>query len=134
MSALDILVPETRRLNVGGREVDVEVLRMRQIPGFSRAIAQPWPLIVDGDYLAAVVQFAEDIMQAVHLATGQDREFLDGLRPDEFLDLATAVFEVNLDFFARAVLPAAKKMGAALNSVSSPASSRPGTATPTSLN
>lgn len=138
MTALDTLVPLVRRLQVGGQEVAVEVLRMRQIPEFSRAIAAPWSAIVAGDYLTVIVEFPEDTMKAVAIATGQDGEFLADLRPDEFLALATAVFEVNLDFFARAVLPAARAMGAgmtkAMTFASSPGSSPPGTATRTSLN
>lgn len=138
MSAIDTLVPPVRRLQVGGREVVVEVLRMRQIPEFSRAIAAPWSAIVDGDYLLAIVECPDEVMQAITVATGLEAAFLADLRPDEFLALASAVFEVNLDFFARAVLPAARAMGAgmtkAMTSASLPGLSPLATATRTSLN
>ena len=119
MSAIDTLVPPVRRLQVGGREVVVEVLRMRQIPEFSR-------------------ECPDEVMQVITVATGLEAAFLADLRPDEFLALASAVFEVNLDFFARAVLPAARAMGAgmtkAMTSASLPGLSLPATATRTSLN
>jgi hypothetical protein len=138
VTTLDVLVPPVRQVMAGGRQIEVGVLRMRQVPGFAKAVANPWPLIVSGDYLAVIVEFTTETMQAVQIATGLEQAFLNDLRPDEFLDLASAVFEVNLDFFARAVLPAAQNLGAqmqkAMTSASSPASSHPGTATQTSLN
>lgn len=137
MSGLDDLIPASRTVTVGGRDVVVEVLRMRQIPGFTRAIAKPWPLIATGDYLAVVVEFQDEVVEAVKVVTGLETAFLQDLHPDEFMALAEAVFEVNLDFFARAVFPAAKRLGvtlrtAMLNSASSPDSSPLDTATPTS--
>jgi hypothetical protein len=138
MTALDILVPPARRVTVGGREIDIEPLRMRHLPAFARAVAAPWPLIVAGEYLAVVVEHAESAYAAIGIASQTDRAFLEDLRPDEFLSLAAAVFEVNMDFFARAVLPAAAALGQGLTktmtSASSPDSSLPGTATRTSLN
>lgn len=136
MSGLDDLIPPSRHLVIGGREIEVEVLRMRQIPAFTRAVASPWPLIVSGDYLAVIVEFHDDALEAVRIATGLEAGFLDDLRPDEFLQLVSAVFEVNLDFFARAVFPAAKTLGQnltkAMTSASLPDSSPPDTATPIS--
>jgi hypothetical protein len=138
MMGMDDLIPPTRTVAVGGRDVLVEVLRMRQLPGFGKAIAEPLQAIVQGDYLTVIMQWPEQVTEALAIATGLDRAFLSNLRPDEFVQLATAVFEVNLDFFARAVLPAATAMGAtvraAMLSTSQPGSSGSGTATPTSLN
>lgn len=134
---LDELVPPTRTVSVGGRDVVVEVLRMRQIPSFGKAIAEPFGAIVAGEYLTVVMQWPDQVTDAVAIATGLDKAFLGNLRPDEFLNLASAVFEVNLDFFARAVLPAATAMGVTLRTAmlsnSLPASSNSDTATTTSL-
>ena len=136
MTGLDDLIPPTRTIEVGGREVVVEVLRMLQIPGFGRAIAEPLSSIVAGDYLTVVMQWPDQVTEALVIATGLDKEFLGNLRPNEFLNLASVVFEVNLDFFARAVLPAATAMGLtmrkAMLSNSPPALSGSDTATPTS--
>ena len=136
MIGMDDLIPPTRTVLVGGREVAVEVLRMRQLPGFGKAIAEPFPAIVAGDYLTVVLQWPDQVTEALAIATGLDKAFLGNLRPDEFLNLASAVFEVNLDFFARAVFPAATAMGMAMKKAMlsnlPPASSSSDTATPTS--
>lgn len=136
MMGLDELVPPTRTVSVGGKDVLVEVLRMRQLPGFGKAIAEPLSSIVAGDYLTVVMTWPDQVTDALVIATGLDKAFLGNLRPDEFLHLASAVFEVNLDFFARAVLPAATAMGLTLRkamlSTSQPDLSASGTATPTS--
>lgn len=136
MMGLDDLIPPTRTVSVGGREVLVEVLRMRQIPAFGKAIADPLSSIVLGDYLVCIMQWPDQITEALAIATGLDRTFLGNLLPNEYLHLATAVFEVNLDFFARAVLPAATAMGTtvrkAMLSTSQLGSSSSDIATPTS--
>ena len=136
MTGMDDLIPPTRTIAVGGRDVVVEVLRMRQLPGFGRAIAEPFQSIVAGDYLTVVMQWPDQVTEALGVATGLDKAFLGNLRPDEFLNLASAVFEVNLDFFARAVFPAATAMGLAMKkamlSTSQPALSGSDTATTTS--
>lgn len=136
MTDLDKLIPATRTVHVGGVDVVVEVLRMRQLPGFGKAIAEPLSSIVAGDYLTVVMQWPDQVSEAVAIATGLDKAFLGNLRPDEFLNLASAVFEVNLDFFARAVFPAATAMGLtirkAMLSTSQPGLSNSDTATPTS--
>lgn len=136
MTGMDDLVPPTRTVQVGGRDVVVDVLRMRQLPGFGRAIAEPLSSIVAGDYLTVVMQWPDQVTEALVIATGLDKDFLGNLRPDEFLNLASVVFEVNLDFFARAVLPAATAMGLTLRKAMlsnlPPASSSSDTATPTS--
>jgi hypothetical protein len=143
MMGLDELVPPTRRVTVGGREIEVSPLRMRQVPGFAKAIAKPWTAIVMGEYLAAIMEWPREVTEAVSIATGAETEFLDNLRPDEFLVLSSAVLEVNLDFFARAVFPQATALGTTMQEVVAkmqpqpsalqPSLSAMGTATTTSL-
>lgn len=138
MNGLDDLIPQGRHLSVGGREVHVLPLKMRQVPGFLKAIANPWTAIVTEQYLAAVMEWPDELTEAVSIATGLEATFLQDLTPDDFLRLGTAVFEVNLDFFAKAVLPQTAAMGKAMQqaflkpSASQPGSSKPDTATRTS--
>jgi hypothetical protein len=87
---------------------------MRQVPGFAKAIAQAFPMIVAGELLAVVMTHQDDVVEAVHIATGLEREFLLDLRPDEFINLGEAVFALNIDFFVRAVLPAAGKLAGSM--------------------
>ena len=136
--SLEALFPEARRLTVGGRAVEISPLKMRQVPVFLRSIAKPWALVMAEEYLAAIMEFPDEIRQAVSAATDLEDAFLSDLRADEFLDLAAAVLEVNLDFFARMILPKTnalakniQKIGQMTTSSSSPASSPQDTATTT---
>lgn len=137
MSGLDDLIPQTRSLTVSGRDIVVQVLRVRQYPAFTRAVAKPYDLIVAGQYMAALTEYPDDTIGAIAAATDLEPAFLAELDGHEFLQLAEAVLGLNLDFFARAVFPAALKlaqtMRAAMTSFAlSPASSSEATAMATS--
>lgn len=118
MDDLDDLMPPTRTVRVGGREITVGVLVWRQIPAFLRAVAEPLPLIAAGDYLAVVTTYPDQMAEALRIATGVDRAFLDGLRGDEVLALADAVLELNLHFFVETLMPMAAASVARLKAAS----------------
>lgn len=132
------LVPPARTITVGGRQVQVTTLRMRQLSQFQAAIAPIWASLIVGDYLTAIAQHEANVIEAVRVATDLEAAFLADLRPDEFLLLTEAVIEVNLDFFARAAIPATIRIGEMLRrtlaqlSESPPSLSASDTATPTS--
>lgn len=115
MSGMDDLMPQTRQVAAGGRDLAVRVLRVRQYSAFTKAVAKPWPLIVAGEYLAAVTEYPDEVIAAVCAATDLEPAFVSELDGYEFLQLAAAVLELNLDFFARAALPAARKMAKAVS-------------------
>lgn len=105
MNDLETFAPVPRRETVAGRDFDILPLRMRQIPAFAKAVTQLMPYVLAGDLLEVVTEHAETASEAVAIGTGAERDFIDELFPDDFLRLAMAVFEVNMDFFARRVLP-----------------------------
>lgn len=105
MQDLDILVPPSRRVRVGGREIEVKVLVWRQIPPFLRAAADVLPQLLAGDYLAVAMGHPDKLTEAIAVATGVDRGFVEELRADEIVELATAVLEMNAGFFAARVIP-----------------------------
>lgn len=138
MMGLDDLIPATRSVSAGGKTVVVQVLRVRQYAAFTKAIEKPYPLILAGDYLAAVSECPDEVIAAVCAATDLDRAFVAELDGHAFLQLAAAVMELNLDFFARAVLPTARKTAASITAAMTgfsrflPDSSEPDTAMPPS--
>lgn len=110
MSDLDDLIPQTRSVTVGGKTVVVQVLRIRQYSDFTKATAKPWALIVTGEYLAAITEFPDEVIASICAATDLDPAFVRELDGHAFLQLASAVLELNLDFFARAVFPTARNL------------------------
>ena len=74
----------------------VEALIMRQ------PIARD---LATGDILAALARNADAVITATAIGAGVERAWLEDQTPDVLVDMAARVFEVNADFFARAVLP-----------------------------
>lgn len=102
---LDTYIPEVRHPLIGGKNVTVAPLKIKQLPAFTRAIGPAAHALFSGDMLGAVAAHGEAIITAVAVATGEDEAWLGDLDADEFLLLAGDVLEVNADFFAHRVTP-----------------------------
>ena len=137
MDSLELFVPVPRKITVAGTEFTILPLAMKQIPPFAKAIGPVIDLIANQQYLQAAMDHADAVEEAVAIATGVSKSVLDEMLANEFLVLAGAVFEVNLDFFAHQVLPAwtttMTRLTAAMapaGAQSSPGSPEEGTASP----
>jgi hypothetical protein len=102
---LETFVPEPREIEIAGRKLSITPLKMREVPGFTKAIAPAMSHLVTGNLNGALLWHAEAVIGATAIGARVDRGWIDGLDPDVFLPLVAAVFEVNTDFFARLVLP-----------------------------
>lgn len=102
---LETYVPQPVTVTAGGESVEVGLLRVRQIPAFARAVAPVLGALASGDLVGAAAEHFDDVVLAVSVATGKTPEWLGELDADEFLRLASAVVEVNGDFFARRLAP-----------------------------
>lgn len=148
MGTLDVFFPEPRRETVAGRTFDILPLRARQFGAYARASAPFARAIPEADYLWAIIHHHDAVVAALAIATGAEPEWLGDLYTDDLLRLLAAVSEVNLDFFARRLLPARDAATAAMRSLmaereaemartgdaSSPGSSGADTALPNALN
>lgn len=112
--------PKGAEVEVGGETVKVAPLTVGQLPAFARAIRPLAPALQGGpaDWLGLLADHGESMIDSVGIATGLKHGHLAGLPPDEFVVLAAAVMEVNMDFFVRRLTPvvsaAAEKMVAAI--------------------
>jgi hypothetical protein len=97
-----------------GESVEVKPLTIGQLPRFVKAV-RPL-LVVHADTIAAdgfsldmavgmVESHADQLVAAIAVATGRPAAWINETTLDEFTELATAVFAVNLDFFVRRLLP-----------------------------
>jgi hypothetical protein len=105
-TSLDDFVPEARTVKTRDGDVAVLPLRMRQLPGFTRAVTPVAPYLLADQMMLAVQNHYDSLREAVVIATNTAPDWLDELWPDDFIAIAAAVVEVNADFFARRVLPA----------------------------
>lgn len=110
MSDLETFYPEPRVVH----GVTILPVRMRQLPGFARAIQPIWALLMAEAWWQIATDHYDEAVAAVLAATeGSTAEALGALYPDQFFEVSKAVFEVNLDFFGRRLLPMVREALAA---------------------
>lgn len=102
MDGLETFFPEPRQLH----GVMILPVRMRQLPRFARAVTPIWDLVMREAWWEIATERYDEAVAAVVAATeGTSAEQLGELFPDQFFEVAQTVFEVNLDFFGRRLLP-----------------------------
>lgn len=145
------LIPPVVRMTVRGREIELRWVTMRQLPHL-------WPYY---DYIGRIVRFIIEarereesqaatmiallsadegtLHEVLSIATGLERDFLADLDPGAFMAIASAVIDLNWDFFERCALPAARgvsdavwRMNRAVGLKASPSSSSAATEEATS--
>lgn len=132
MSELDVMWPVPREVH----GVRVLPVKMRQLPAFAKALTPIWGPLIAEDWWKIATEHYDEALAAILAATdGISAEELGEFYPDQFFELAKAVFEANLDFFGQRLLPMvreavaqARQAGAA----SSQASSMPDSTSPAS--
>ncbi len=107
MDDLDKLIPQPAELTVGGESLVILPLKVGRLPDFLRAITPTLQQLnaPQIDWLGLFIEHGDDLLQAVAIAVGKPRTWVDDLAADEAILLAAKVVEVNADFFTRTVLP-----------------------------
>ncbi len=107
MDDLDKLIPQPAELTVGGESLVILPLKVGRLPDFLRAITPTLQQLNTPqiDWLGLFIEHGDDLLQAVAIAVGKPRTWVDDLAADEAILLAAKVVEVNADFFTRTVLP-----------------------------
>jgi hypothetical protein len=141
MTDFETFPPVPKVVTVAGTAVELTPIRLGELP---RLLAAVRPIAADlsadlsaePDWLDLLGRQGEAVLDLLTLATRRDRAWIEGLALDEAVTLATAVFEVNADFFVRRVAPSIEQAGERLapilsaGTMPSPGSSPPATATP----
>jgi hypothetical protein len=128
MDDMNILVPQTLELDIAGERIEITALRLGEFPAMLKAV-RPFAaqLEADPDWLSLLAEHGEALLDSLAVACRQPREWVDGLAFDEALKLATAVFEVNADFFVQRVAPniteLAERIGRRLDGLMPPSDS-----------
>lgn len=107
MDDLAVFTPEPRIVTVRGLDpITILPVKVRNLSAFSKAVFAILPYVEVQDWIGAATHATEATIAAVAIGSGVDAERIGDLYPDDLLALAATVFEVNLDFFARQILPA----------------------------
>lgn len=108
-----------KSLTVAGVGLTVEPVRLGALPAFVRAV-QPFAQALSAgvvDPVQLLADHGERVAQALQVATGQPRSWIDALALDDAVELAVAVVEVNAGFLRSRLLPAIEAAGGRLHSV-----------------
>lgn len=122
MSDLEIFAPNPRDLTVHGRKISILPLTLRQTPAYQKALGPVAFLLVNHEVLLANFTDAAAMVDAVHAATGLEKDWLESLDHEAFGAIAGAVLEVNHDFFDQKVMPKEMERKLRLGLTSSPSS------------
>lgn len=99
------LFPEAETVTVAGEAISIEPLTIAKLGRVAKALQAIGESLSATDMPTLCAEHTEQAIEAVAAATGKPIEFIGGLRADEFLRLAMAVFRVNADFFAQRLAP-----------------------------
>jgi len=104
--------PVPQVVTVAGAAVELTPIRLGELP---RILAVVRPIAADlsaePDWLALLAAHGDAVLELLALATRCERAWIEGLALDEAVTLASAVFEVNADFFVRRVAPSIAQVG-----------------------
>ena len=115
--ALDVLEPEARAVQYQGERLEIGPLTIGMLPKFVRLARPVIDALIDADLaqlqdgeeldvlLDLVVDHGEASFAAAALVTAKPQAWIESGDPAEFVELATAIFEVNRDFFTRRLAP-----------------------------
>ncbi|GMV55034.1 MAG: hypothetical protein AMXMBFR6_08390 [Betaproteobacteria bacterium] len=113
-------------LVVGGRQLTIEPVRVRDLAAFVAAVAPIASDLAAGEMLEALSRHTDRLIDATAIGAGVERAWLDARGADDLVELAAAVMEVNGDFFTRRLLPAIERAAASVARAASRPSSMTG--------
>lgn len=110
MSDLEKFAPTAVKLDVRGETLEVTPVRVKELPGFARAVHPLLPhLAPDHDtalnWADLMTLYADSIIDAVSLGIRKPRAWVEEMEVDELVAAVGAVATVNVDFFVRRLLP-----------------------------
>ena len=107
METLEKIVPVPATITVAGESLTISPIKTRELPRMLKAVKPIAAEIQAGDMVGAFMANADCLVEAVAIGARKPRAWVDELDLDDLVMLASAVLEVNGDFFVRAVLPGA---------------------------
>ena len=107
MSDLEALIPQGVEVVIAGESIAIKPLKVGQLPAFLRAIAPVMGRLVEPNinWLELFGNHGEGLLEAIAIAVGKPRAWVDDLAADDAVLIAAKVIEVNADFFTRQVMP-----------------------------
>ena len=109
MDTLEKIAPVPITITVAGEPLTIAPIKTRELPRMLKAVKPIAAEIMAENVAGALLAHADCLVEAVAIGARKPRAWVDELDLDDLVLLASAVLEVNGDFFVRAVLPGARK-------------------------
>ena len=103
------------KVEVGDKTIEIRPLKVGQVPAFLQAIGPVLKDIEAGLTMEALTEHGDEIIRATAIGAEVDEAWLREQSLDVLIELATAVIEVNADFFVRNVAPRMKDAAERIN-------------------
>lgn len=108
---------EAKECVIAERTLTITPVRVGDLPAFIAAIEPMARELSTGDLLGALSRHADALILATALGAGVERAWLEERTADDLVRLASAVVEVNADFFVRRLVPAIEQAAQQLTSL-----------------
>ena len=106
MDDLETWAPVPRRVTLSdGTSVDVLPLRLGQLPRFNKAVAPIARHLFAADYITILEEAPEAAIETLR-AYGLVEATVEAMFQDDVVNLLSAIYEANGDFFIRRLRPA----------------------------
>ncbi len=92
-------------VQVAGRSFTIEPVRVKALPRFLAALEPVARDVAAGDVISALAKHSDGMIEATAIGAGADREWLGEQDAETLVTLASAVVQVNADFFVNRVMP-----------------------------
>jgi hypothetical protein len=117
MSEFDAFGAQPTDLTIADEVLALSPIRVGEIPKILSAI-KPFSdqLMADQiDWLGIVTQHGDSLLAAIAIAARKPQDWVEALSLDDAITLATALFEVNADFFVQRVVPTLQQAAGRIN-------------------
>lgn len=113
---LEVLFAQGKAININGVDLVIKSFKMGQLPRVFKAL-EPLSEVMASSFTGSQVQLVTKMLAAsgdsvitlLEVGSGQPREWVEDLDMDQSLELASAIMEVNSNFFLQRVLPILNK-------------------------
>ncbi|MDY0274800.1 MAG: hypothetical protein RBR42_05080 [Desulfomicrobium sp.] len=93
---------------------EIRPVKVKDLPRFLKACEPIADAFMAGDIKAAIMQHADNVIEATAIGAGIEREWLGEQELDVLVELTAKVIEVNIDFFVQTLLPKIQAVGESL--------------------
>lgn len=112
----DIIPPTPDIVHFLGRDVEIHALKIGQLLSIKKIFAggKLEQVTANADLIDLIDVLPEEMIRVVEIALGIPRAEIDGAEVDEFVNICSAIFQKNSDFFVKRLGPSLQKMTAQL--------------------